>query len=52
MTYVRPKRLSGGAEEWRVLHMRLAFLATPVTLSPLFLSHIAIVMAFSRNNFS
>ena len=52
MTYVRPKRLSGGAEGWGVLHMRLAFLATPVTLSPLFLSHIPIVMAFSRNNFS
>ena len=38
-------------EGWGVPHMQLAFLAPPVTLS-LFLSHIPIVMAFSRNNFS
>ena len=38
-------------EGWGVPYMQLAFLAPPVTLS-LFLSHIPIVMAFSRNNFS
>ena len=48
---LRRGRGDSSREGWGVPHMNLAFLTPPVTLS-LFLNHIPIVTALSRNNFS